>query len=267
MADHDAAGRGLQHRIEEAPPDHLDEHARQGPRVRHVTRAQHRDHRQPCLSRSRHPGSLVDGRQAAERRHAGGRVRGALSRRNDRSGAAVALVAAVPRTALSPADHMAESPAARARHARCCSSSDLVRVRLHESTPDTAPSSLRVPRCSRSSGAEITERAHRTGGGPSRERTFFGVTTGRNGAVLFLRLATHLVQRLASAPAPSLRAAHPSDPRTSVRSPADRRRRLAVMPVVRDVLVRFCCPVFTEPWRRWRGFRFQRSAPPSSRRS
>jgi hypothetical protein len=65
----------LQRRVEEELSAHLDEHAWQGQGVRHVAGAQHRDHRQPCLPRSRDQRPLVDGRQAAGRRHPGARVR------------------------------------------------------------------------------------------------------------------------------------------------------------------------------------------------
>ena len=70
---------GVQRRVEEELSAHLDEHTRQGPRVRHVTRAQHRDDRGIRLSRPRHQRSSVDSRWASERWDASVRVRRALN--------------------------------------------------------------------------------------------------------------------------------------------------------------------------------------------
>ena len=74
LAEHDAPRRGPQRRVEEDLSAHLDQHPRQGEGVRHLARPQHRDDREPGVPRPGHARPALDGRQAAGRRHAGGRA-------------------------------------------------------------------------------------------------------------------------------------------------------------------------------------------------
>jgi hypothetical protein len=80
MRGDDPSGPGLQHRVEEDLSAHLDQHSRQGPSVRHVAGAQHRDDRGSRVPRPRDPRSPVDRREAAERRLPRERLRSALTR-------------------------------------------------------------------------------------------------------------------------------------------------------------------------------------------
>jgi hypothetical protein len=78
LAGHEPARRGAQRRNAKNIPGDLDEHARQGPRLRDVARAQQRDDGESGLPRSRQQRSFVDAQPAARRRRAGAGVYSAV---------------------------------------------------------------------------------------------------------------------------------------------------------------------------------------------